>query len=90
VWRRSTDGTTFVSLLDGFTPTFAALLFAPAGTNWRLAAFTDVNNDGKVDSIYRDQTGGLNIVIYQNGLDPVGAALLPTVRDTTWNIIGPH
>jgi hypothetical protein len=90
VWRRTSDGLTYVWMMDGTTPVGAAALVIPPGTTWRAVSFADVNNDGKPDLVFREQVSGTDLVLYQNGTVPTGAALLPTVADTTLSIVGPR
>jgi len=50
-------------------------------------ATADINRDGASDLIWRHRVSGDNVVWYLNGTTIVGAASLPPVADTNWELV---
>ena len=51
------------------------------GADRRPVSFTDLNGGGKPDLMLRNHLSGLTIVLYQDGVTVIGAAVLPTLSD---------
>jgi hypothetical protein len=48
----------------------------------------DFNADGKPDLVWRNTVYGVNAVWYMDGVTMTGAAMLNTVGDLNWRIMG--
>ena len=70
--------------------TNSAFLPTIAETNWEITAIGDVDGDGKVDVILRNNASGQNIVWLMNGLTVANSSSLPTIADLNWKIVGPR
>ncbi len=78
--RGSVPGTGTEDFSDGnFTITTASVSPHP-----------DINDDGKVDILWRNYTagGGQNVVWYMNGVTRTGAAYLPRLKNIDWHNAG--
>jgi hypothetical protein len=77
--------------MDYLTISAGAALFSVADPTWMPASFADLNGDRKADLILRNQSGGTNVDIFLNGINPpLGGVVLTGVADLTWNLIGPR
>jgi len=70
-------------------PVNAAIAY-PQGTGTILdpQGGGDFNGDGKPDLLWRNQATGDNLVWFMNGTTLAGGAVLTSVTDTSWNIVG--
>jgi C1A family cysteine protease len=60
-----------------------------ADLHWQIAGTGDFNGDGKVDILWRYYgSGGYNYVWSMNGVTCTGGAMLPSVTDMNWQIVG--
>ncbi|HRA23521.1 MAG TPA: FG-GAP-like repeat-containing protein [Usitatibacteraceae bacterium] len=85
VWRRSTDGATFLWLLDGFVPSGYADLGVLDPATWTLLGSTDLNADGKYDLLWRSTAGELYGWIMDGGTITAQASM--GVPATVWQVI---
>jgi hypothetical protein len=59
-------------------------------SSWHLLPTikSDFNLDGKPDLIWRNMSNGMNLVWYMNGAAKTGDAMLNTVADINWAMVG--
>jgi hypothetical protein len=77
-------------MMSGVTVTNALQMFSTPDVNWRPVSFADLNGDGKPDLVLRNQTTGMVVALYQDGITVIGGAVLPAVADSTWAVVGPR
>jgi hypothetical protein len=53
-----------------------------------IRGHVDFNADGKPDLLWRNTSTGQNAVWYMNGVTMISGALLPTLGDLDWSIVG--
>jgi hypothetical protein len=86
------QGVDVVWYMNGAELLGEALVNSVTDTNWRIAGTGDFNGDGSTDILWRNYgTGafqGMNIIWYMNGARQSSEALLTTVTDTAWEIVG--
>jgi hypothetical protein len=93
LWRYyGSGGYNYVWYMDGVTCIGAAFLPAVLDVNWQIAGTGDFNGDEKVDILWRyygaGPAQGFNYVWYMDGVTVTGGVLLPTISDTSWQIVG--
>ncbi len=96
LWRYTAGGANqgqnAVWYMNGVTRTGVAILPRLSTTDWELVAVDDFNGDGKPDILWRCTaacaTQGSNVVWFMNGATRTGAAYLPRLTDTGWEIAG--
>jgi hypothetical protein len=88
VWRNSATGQNVVWYMDGVTRTAVAFLDTVADQNWKMIVGTaDVNNDKKLDILWRNSATGANMVWYMNGIAAT-AETLDAVTDQNMEMAG--
>jgi len=89
LWRYgAAGGHNVVWFMSGLNPTGAALLPAVADLNWQIVGTADYDDDTFVDILWRfNGTGGVNIIWYMNGVNPIGIGELPPMPDLSWMIV---
>jgi hypothetical protein len=66
VWRRSTDGSVAVWLMNG-TTVLSAVGIGVVGLEWHIVGLRDFDGDGKADILWRRATDGSNAIWFMNG-----------------------
>jgi glucose/arabinose dehydrogenase len=61
-----------------------------AGNMYRITApiTGNFNGDSETDILWRNKTNGQNAVWFMNGVTYIGAAFLPQITETNWEIVG--
>lgn len=80
----NTAGRTALWKMDGAAVTAASLIMPDA--NWRLAAYSDFNGDGKSDFVWKNQTTGATAIWLMNGMAASGVTVV--MPDGSWNAVG--
>ncbi|MCG6534492.1 MAG: VCBS repeat-containing protein [Syntrophales bacterium LBB04] len=89
VWRNSATGQNVVWYMEGITHTSIAFLDTVTDQNWKMIVGTaDLNNDGKLDILWRNTATGANMVWSMNGATHTGTAGLDAVTDQNWEMAG--
>lgn len=94
VWQEQTQGWVGIWLMNGLT-LLSSTTLSPASwervsdTNWKIAAVVDINNDGKHDLLWQEQTQGWLATWLLDGLTVTSSiALTPErVPDTNWKVV---
>jgi hypothetical protein len=55
---------------------------------WTIVGTGDFNGDGKTDILWRNTSSGQNAVWYMDGVTVTGFAILDSMPDQAWNIVG--
>src|SRR6266850_5690306 len=88
LWRNGSTGDNYIYLMngtaiagEGYTRTVPVV--------WQVKALGDFNQDNKMDIVWRNSSTGENYVYPMDGVAILPSeTYLPTVADTTWNIVG--
>lgn len=90
LWQDQGAGDLHLWIMNGTTATGTVYdLTGKGDLNWKVVGIGDFNKDGKPDLLWRNQATGQNEVWFMNGAIKTGSALLDTVADTNWEIVGP-
>ena len=95
VWQEQTEGWIGIWLMSGTTLTSSTTL-APSSfervsdTRWKIAAVVDLNNDGKPDILWQEQSQGWLAAWLLDGLRVTASVGLDPERvgDTNWKVVG--
>jgi VCBS repeat protein/FG-GAP repeat protein/putative pyrroloquinoline-quinone-binding quinoprotein len=82
-WQ-STTGQTALWKMNGLDASAATVVMSDV--NWRLAATTDLNDDGKSDFVWKNQASGATALWLMNGPGAMAATL--AMPNGAWNAIG--
>jgi len=88
LWRHATTGQNAIWLMNGTTVTAGTAMIATVpDLNWKVAAVSDYNKDGKCDILWRHATTGQNAIWFMNGATVLpGSAYIPSATDLNWQI----
>jgi hypothetical protein len=90
LWRHKRTGDLYVWFMKGATAVSASYLVPTRVTElrWQIARLADLDGDGKVDILWRNQATGDLVVWHMNGTTRVGSSSLVPSRldDSTWAV----
>ena len=84
LWRRASDGTVTMSLMNGMSVISANLI--GTGTDWSIACVGDFNGDGKADILWRRASDGVVLMSLMNGTTVISSSIVGSGTD--WSIAG--
>ncbi|MBF0342903.1 MAG: S8 family serine peptidase [Nitrospirae bacterium] len=84
LWR-STSGTIYVTLMNGWQPASGGKVFT-IGSDWQIVGVGDFNGDGKSDILWRHTSGTIYVTL-MNGWQGTGGGIVGTVG-SDWQIAG--
>lgn len=87
LWRDSATGAALTWTMQGASPIGSAA-FETVDPNWKVAATTDVDQNGQVNILWRNTTTGQNVWWFTKNDQLIGYQWLPTISDQTWEIAG--
>jgi hypothetical protein len=87
LWRHQTTGVSVVWFMDDsgnlvnwqYLPTIA-------DTTWQIVGTGDFNSDNQLDTVWRNSSSGLDVVLWLSATEGPTAQYLPTLADVTWKI----
>jgi hypothetical protein len=89
LFQNATTSALVIWYMNRLQLTSATLLSpnGPTDVDWKVAAVTDVNNDGKPDLVFQHRTSGQVVVWYMNGAAMTsGAFLTPAGANISWKV----
>jgi plastocyanin len=92
LWRHSTAGELVVWFMNGTVLDRGTFLSPPslADTGWQIGGTGDYNADGNVDIVWRHGVSGQNVFWFMDGTTLIDGALINTLADTGWQMVGPR
>ncbi len=89
LWRNTSTGEVGAWYMDGITYQGYSVSTSEPDQNWQIVGVGDFNSDIKPDILWRNSSNGQNRVWYMDGMQKIDeTALLPTVTDPNWTIVG--
>lgn len=90
LWHNTGDGRNVIWLMDGTTRTGIHVIQQVAAAQWEIAGTGDFDSNGTADILWRSTVAndGRNVIWLMDGPARQGVALLNSVSDLDWNVMG--
>jgi plastocyanin len=92
LWRHVTSGENVVWFMNGTVLDRGTFLnpAALADIGWQIGGTGDYDGDGNVDIVWRHNGSGQNVFWFMDGTTLMNGALINTLPDLGWTMVGPR